>query len=117
MPTPDQLGGGRKVDGASGAPLSDAVAARVAFMYNQHDGYLQNNYPNSGTTAFTGGSPGFGAGADLGDDDTIAVRGSLLGELADAIGATLHYSIDSYLQCNELSVVAATVDQGSGVLD
>ena len=40
-----------------------------------------------------------------------------LGELADAIGATLHYSIDSYLQCNELSVVAATVDQGSGVLD
>lgn len=56
-----------------GGPLSDAVAGRLAFRYSKQDGYLKNLYPDS---AFLG-SPGDGAGADLGDDDTKAIRGSL----------------------------------------
>ena len=73
------------VEAAYGGPLSDTLAGRVALRYNQHDGYLQNNYPEqqgivNGQSFFTGvgsDSPGPGAGADLGDDDTIAFRGTL----------------------------------------
>lgn len=63
-----------RVEAAMGGPISERVAGRVAVMYNQHDGYLQNDYPFSAV----GGSPGPGAGADMGDDDTRAVRGTLL---------------------------------------
>lgn len=66
-----------RVEGAFGAPINDTLAARVAFLYNQNDGYLENNYP-AFTNAFTGGSPGIGAGADLGGEETYAIRGSLL---------------------------------------
>lgn len=65
-----------RVEGALGGPLGKTVAARVAFMYNQHDGYLDNLYPLDAV----GAPPGPGAGADLGDDDTFAFRGSLLFE-------------------------------------
>ena len=70
-----------KLEAAVGGPLSDTVAGRVAFYYNNHDGYLKNNYPFAafGAGSIVGGSdsPGLGAGADLGDDDTRAVRGTL----------------------------------------
>ncbi len=65
-----------RVEGALGGPLGKTVAARVAFMYNQQDGYLDNLYPLNAV----GAPPGPGAGADLGDDDTFAFRGSLLFE-------------------------------------
>ena len=65
-----------RVEGAVGGPLSDTVAARAAFLYNQHDGYLDNLYPLDAV----GAPPGIGAGADLGDDDTFAFRGALLFE-------------------------------------
>ena len=58
------------VEFAVGGPLSDTLAARLALRYNEQDGYLKNLYPDS---AFLG-SPGSGAGADLGDDDTLAGR-------------------------------------------
>lgn len=57
----DQL----RVEGAIGGPLSEKVAGRIAFMYNEQDGYLENNYPDF-TNAFTGAAPGPGAGADMG---------------------------------------------------
>ncbi len=63
-----------RVTAAVGGPLSETLAGRVAMLYNQHDGYLENLYPDSAV----GGPPGPGAGADLGDDDTIALRTSLL---------------------------------------
>ena len=86
-----------KVEAAVGGPLTDSVAARVAFYYNQHDGYLENNYPDvlgviNGQSFFTGtgsDSPGAGAGADLGDDDTIAVRGILSSRFGDSASFTL----------------------------
>lgn len=59
-----------RVEGAVGGPLSDTVAARAAFSYNYHEGYLKNLYPDSAV----GGPPGEGAGADLADDDTLAGR-------------------------------------------
>jgi len=78
------------VEGAFGGPISDTVAGRLAFRYNKQDGYLKNLYPDS---AFLG-SPGEGAGADLGDDDTKAVRGTLAFQPTDAlsINVSLNYA-------------------------
>jgi len=57
----------KRIEGALGGPLSETVAVRVAFLYNQHDGYLDNLYPLDAV----GAPPGPGAGADMGDDDTF----------------------------------------------
>ncbi len=61
------------VEGALGGPLSDTLAARVAFRYAKQDPYLENLYDSSAQLPFLG-DPGPGAGADLGDDDSQAVR-------------------------------------------
>jgi iron complex outermembrane recepter protein len=74
-----------RVEGALGGPLGDTVAARVAFMYNQHDGYLDNLYP----LGAVGAPPGAGAGVDLGDDDTFAFRGTLLFEPNEDLSLSL----------------------------
>ena len=42
-----------RVEGAVGGPLSDTVAGRAAFLYNQHDGYLDNLYPLNAVGAAT----------------------------------------------------------------
>ena len=78
-----------RVEAAYGGPLSDTLAGRAAIMYNQHDGYLKNNYPGTGRTAFTGASPDVGAGANMGDDDTIAFRGTLLNEFNEDVTVTV----------------------------
>jgi iron complex outermembrane receptor protein len=72
-----------RFEGAVGGPLSQSFAGRAAIMYDQHDGYLENIYPFSAVGGATfglspGNSPGLGAGADMGDDDTIAGRGILM---------------------------------------
>jgi len=67
----------RRVEAAIGGPFSERVAGRIAAMYNQHDGYLNNLYPKFAPAGLGGASPGTGAGADMGDDDTYAVRGTL----------------------------------------
>ncbi len=77
------------LEGAVGGPFSETVAGRVAFLYNQHDGYLNNIYP----LAAVGGSPGPGAGADMGDDDTLAVRGTLMFRPSDAATITLSANV------------------------
>ncbi len=66
-----------RFEGAVGGPFSDAIAGRVALLYNQHDGYLNNLYPSQAPAGLGGPPPGPGAGADLGDDDTMALRGTL----------------------------------------
>lgn len=71
-----------RLEAAVGGPFSDTVAGRIAVYYNNHDGYLKNLYPLDAVGAATFGagtdnSPGPGAGADLGDDDTKALRGTL----------------------------------------
>lgn len=71
------------VEGAFTGPITDAIAGRLAFRYNEQDAYLENRYPEgipsefSADYLFGSGSPGAGAGADLGDDETTAVRGTL----------------------------------------
>ncbi len=74
-----------RVEAALGGPFSDTVAGRVAVLYNEHDGYLNNIYP----FAAVGGSPGPGAGADMGDDDTLALRGILQFRPSDALEWTV----------------------------
>jgi iron complex outermembrane receptor protein len=78
------------VEAAYGAVLSEKVAARAAFRYNKQDGYLKNLYPQS---AF-GDSPGAGAGADLGDDDTFAGRLSFAFQASDdtRIDVSMNYA-------------------------
>ena len=66
-----------RIEAAVGGPFSETIAGRVSVLYNQHDGYLNNLYPLSQPTGAGAGSPGAGAGADMGDDDTFAIRGTL----------------------------------------
>lgn len=71
-------------EAAIGGPLSENVAGRIAIKSNVQDGYLKNLYPSGVVDTQPGaGSPGSGAGANLGDDDTQSVRGSLLIEAND----------------------------------
>ena len=74
-----------RVEAALGGPFSDAAAGRVALLYNEHDGYLNNIYP----FAAVGGPPGPDAGADMGDDDTLGVRGILQFRPQDALEWTI----------------------------
>lgn len=74
-----------RLEGALGGPLSKTVAGRVAVMYNDQDAYLDNLYPLSAA----GGPPGVGAGADMGDDETLALRGTLLFEPSEALSVTV----------------------------
>jgi len=69
------------VEAAVGGPISDTVAGRVAIRYNKQEPYLKNLYPDG---AFLG-APGPGAGADLGDDDTKALRATLAFKPNDAM--------------------------------
>lgn len=66
-----------RFEGAVGGPIGESVAGRVAVMYNKHDGYLNNLYPDQAPVGLGGPPPGPGAGADMGDDDTIGFRGIL----------------------------------------
>lgn len=70
-------------EGAIGGPLGEKVAGRVALLYNEHDGYLNNLYPDQAPPGLAGPPPGPGAGADMGDDDTIALRGMLDFQISD----------------------------------
>ena len=74
-----------RVEAAIGGPFSGNMAGRFAVLYNEHDGYLNNIYP----FAAVGGSPGAGAGADMGDDDTLALRGILQFRPSDTLEWTV----------------------------
>ncbi len=79
----------KRIEGALGGPLSDTLAVRVSFLYNQNDGYLDNLYPLDAV----GAPPGIGAGADMGDDDTLGFRGSLLFEPNDKWSVNLSVNV------------------------
>ena len=78
-----------RLEGAFGGPLSETLAVRLAFMYNKQDGYLDNLYPLDAV----GGPPGPGAGADMGTDDTIGFRGSLLFEPNEKLSVSLSVNV------------------------
>jgi iron complex outermembrane receptor protein len=76
-----------RFEGAVGGPISDTVAVRGSLLWNDQDPYLENFY-NDGADVFGAGtlagdnslaanSPGPGSGADLGDDETLGLRGIL----------------------------------------
>ena len=68
------------IEAAAGGPLSSNIAVRGAIRYNKQDPWLINQYP----LGAVGGSPGTGAGANLGDDDTVTARLSLLFKPSDS---------------------------------
>jgi iron complex outermembrane receptor protein len=85
-----------KFEAAVGGPLSERVAARIAGLYSDHEGYLNNIYPfqEFGAATFfnpaaTGNSPGPGAGADMGGGQTTGARGTLVFEPNDDVSLTL----------------------------
>lgn len=92
-----------RLETAVGGPLSDNLAGRIAVLYNEHDGYLNNLYvdPTDPFGEFGAGSlgvpgagndPGAGSGADMGDDETLALRGILMSELSE--DTTITFSVN-----------------------
>jgi iron complex outermembrane recepter protein len=67
-------------EAAINLPITSTLATRVAVMWNKAQPYLRNEYP----AGAVGGSPGPGAGANLGDDDTLAGRITALFEPSDS---------------------------------
>ena len=67
------------MEAAVGGPVSNRVAGRVAVLYDNVEDYLENIYPAGAPTAGSFGSlpPGAGAGADMGANETWALRGTL----------------------------------------
>jgi iron complex outermembrane receptor protein len=59
------------VEAALTGPLTETIAARLAFRYNKQDPYLENRYPEG---AIFNGPPDGNVGQDLGDDDAKAAR-------------------------------------------
>ena len=82
------------LEAAVGGPLSDTLAGRIAVRMNKQDGYLKNLYPQGAASGLGAGAPGKGAGADLGDDDTKAVRLSLAFQPSDqlSLAASFNYA-------------------------
>ncbi len=72
-----------RVEAAVGGPLGERVAGRFAALFNRHDGYLNNLYPLGAPAGVGGAAPGLTAGADMGDNDTLALRGTLDFQLSD----------------------------------
>lgn len=78
-----------KLEGAISGPITDDLSYRVSGFYNEHDGYLDNHFPNETyvPTALQGNlsnGPALpNSGADLGGDDTWAVRTQLLYNFSD----------------------------------
>ncbi len=70
---------------ALSGPIGDNAAGRIALLSDRHDGYLNNLYPFGAPPGLAGGSPGPGAGEDMGDNDTLAARATLDIELSDAV--------------------------------
>ncbi|MCG3171549.1 MAG: hypothetical protein CALGDGBN_03171 [Pseudomonadales bacterium] len=78
----------RQVQAAASTPLSDTVAVRAAINYNDQDAYLKNLYPY-GTSSVSGTGSAPDAGADLGDDKTLAGRLSLAWQASDCVDVAL----------------------------
>lgn len=72
-------------EAAIGGPLSENLAARASVMWSKRDAILINDYP----AGAVGGSPGPGAGADLGDDDTLAGRITIAARPSDTVRLSL----------------------------
>lgn len=78
-----------RMEGAFGGPITDRVRFRVAGLFNRYDGYLENHYPEE--TYTTGDVPlnnpalpdPPGAGADLGGDETWALRAHFEADIGD----------------------------------
>ena len=68
-------------EAAVNLPMGSTMATRIAVMWNKAQPWLRNEYPSGAV----GGSPGAGAGADLGDDDTLAGRITTLFEPSDGV--------------------------------
>jgi iron complex outermembrane receptor protein len=92
-----------KLEAAVGGPFSDTVAGRIALLYNDREPYLENVYRGDdalaerfgagtvtgGGNGFAANAPGSDAGADLGDNETTALRGILQFNPQDTLRFTL----------------------------
>ena len=85
--SPDNPSGFR-AEAAIGGPVSSKIGVRAAILWNQRDALLRNRYP----LGAVGGSPGPGAGANLGDDDTLAGRLTVLAAPTERLRALLSFN-------------------------
>ena len=72
-------------EAAINVPLSETFAIRAGGFWNKQGALLRNRYP----VGAVGGSPGQGAGANMGDDDTVAGRVTALFKPSDRASFTL----------------------------
>ena len=86
--SPGSPGKYRLEAGFGGPIIADKLAVRAAVLYNKLDPLLKNEYPSGAV----GGSPGPGAGADLGDDDTLAGRFTVDFRPADTVTMRLAFN-------------------------
>ena len=92
-----------RLEGAFGGPITETLGVRVSAMMIDQDPYLNNRYQEDASTSqdflfgagtfggdnsFQANNPGFGAGADMGDNETTAFRGTLHFEPTDFLRAT-----------------------------
>src|SRR5262249_44275963 len=66
-----------RIEAAISGPFSEKVAGRLAIMDNHRQGYLNNLYPYGAPVGLGSQASASGAGANLGGDDTYALRGTL----------------------------------------
>lgn len=113
-----------RFESAVGGPITDAVSGRLSMLYNSHDGYLKNKYPNetfvpAAFEADLNSATLSGTGDDLGGvDSSWAVRGQLNFEvsgstslLLSAFGGKTTASIGPYQQIPSISIFDATGQQ------
>ena len=77
-----------RAEGALNVPLGENVAVRGAFLYNYQDPLLENLYPQGAA----GAAPGPDAGADLGDDDTLAGRFTLAFDASPSLRGRISFN-------------------------
>lgn len=107
-----------RVEAAFSGPLTDMIAGRLAIMYEDTDSYLENIYPfaefGAGSVgASDSNSPGAGAGADLGANETYAYRGSLVFNFNDDMSLFVSANVAS----SDLSTGPYQSKPTIGVLD
>jgi iron complex outermembrane receptor protein len=81
-----------RLEGAFGGPITSTLGVRVSALLIDQDPYLNNRYQEDASTnnqfifgagtfggdnSFQANNPGFGAGADMGDNETTAARATL----------------------------------------
>jgi iron complex outermembrane receptor protein len=119
-----------RLEGAVGGPLGAGVAARLSGYYHRNDGWVKNRYPQetfvpaayqpnlNNTLGLTTSLPGLSnSGADMGDDNTWALRGQAKFDIGDGsllltgFGGETKAATGAYQSAQTIAVLDAAGNQ------